>query len=115
MGRVTKAATWALVMSLFSVFLLVLGYSIPFWLSYEAKEGDKVVKVNIGVWYLMTCEVGKANSCDMRNIKLWYSSTKNYTFPTAAEPGHIGDIIADSLGMNTAFRFTGLSHSRAMA
>lgn len=58
----------ALAATFFSLLLMAIGFSIPFWTSFEQLDpaaATETVQYNvyIGVWYVMVCKVGESGSC----------------------------------------------------
>lgn len=63
----SSCASGTLAVSFFSLFLLAVGFSIPFWVNFSQKDVVDTSKtqysVYTGVWYLMVCKEGESGSC----------------------------------------------------
>ena len=70
----TTAIAGIWVTCLAAVFLAV-GFSIPFWISTVWTSGDDTFNTYIGVWYIMSCIKGKADSCKTGALEPDYSSS----------------------------------------
>lgn len=96
--------TGALAASFTCLGLMAVGYSIPFWTSFEQKDitdNSKVLyTVYTGVWYLMACKEGESGSCASKAIKTNISTAYPMVFNfISRETGEAVDEGAFSLGI----------------
>lgn len=70
-----------------AALFLAVGFAIPFWFGTSSGElaDKKTYHTYVGVWYLLTCEKGQANSCKTKAIepKFETNTTKLSGSPTA--------------------------------
>lgn len=78
--------------------LLALGFSIPFWLSFTLPttvDGTAVTyNVYLGIWYVMACIKGEADSCKMEVIVPKY--TTDVTYDSLVIAGQTQELIVAS-------------------
>lgn len=70
----TTAVAGIWVTCLAALFLAV-GFSIPFWISIVTDSETKTFNTYIGVWYVMSCVKGEADSCKTGAIDPDYSQS----------------------------------------
>lgn len=97
----TGCVSGALTASFLSLFLLAVGFSIPFWTSFEQKDVTDPTKtlynVYVGVWYLMVCKEGESNSCASEALEPHFvTADSNITFYFATESDQTQEQVASN-------------------
>ncbi|XP_052782349.1 uncharacterized protein LOC128218709 [Mya arenaria] len=77
----TCCATSSIAFTFTGLFLMAVGFSIPFWLSYSQPVTEngatRTYNLYMGTWYLMACEKGESNSCSSEPIEPKFNSRLN--------------------------------------
>lgn len=101
----------ALTATFFSLLLMAVGFSIPFWTSFEQQTtvsgSTTTYNVYISVWYLMACKKGESGSCASEAFAANLSdpiSTDVFVFNfVGTEPADVVGFGATALGMSLVY------------
>lgn len=107
----TWCATNGITVTFAALFLMAVGFSIPFWLSYSQEvpsttSGSSTttsISLFLGIWYLMSCVKGEADSCVSKAIEPDFATrfdNISFTFSgnTAEDVATAGSVVLGNYG-----------------